>query len=60
MFYVVMFTQSMMGFYEGHFTPKKVHEIFKILRFFKDFRDFSKISKIFGILKILRDFLKIL
>ena len=25
---------------EGHFTPKKVYEIFKILRFFQDFRDF--------------------
>ena len=34
-------------FHEGHFTPKKVYEIFKILRFFQDFRDFLKISKIF-------------
>ena len=40
------------GGVEGHFTPKKVYEIFKILRFFarfsrflKDFQDFSGFSR---------------
>ena len=31
---------TMVIFSEGHFTPKKVYEIFKILGFFQDLRDF--------------------